>query len=210
MLIDLQKCPAIWIGGAKLDRMTKMKTLCQKLNYNDIFIQATLSNKPSYGNRKSSEHALSVALKYEQPTIIFEDDANVTEHYSQIIDVPDDADGVWLGTSVMGLVDVWYSLSLHDKIFIKTPTKLGEYKDFYKIENMLSAHAVLFVSRRYKQEMYNYLKYCVNDVTAPDVVFAATMKYFNIYACKRPMFFQDDNAHNYKPTITPLIEIFEK
>jgi len=209
MIVDLQKCPAIWIGGVKFERMSKMKSLCQKLNYNDVFIQAVTSNKPSYGNRKSSENALKIALTYEQPVMVFEDDANITEYYSPILDIPDDTDGVWLGTSIMGLVDNWYSMSLHDPIFTKHPTKLGEYKNFYKVENMLSAHAILFVSRRYKQEMYNYLKYCVNDVTAPDVIFAATMKNFNIYACKQPMFFQDDNAHNYQPTITPLTKIFK-
>jgi len=210
MVIHLQNCPAIWIGGVKPERMLKMKNLCKKLKYNDIFIQAIISNKPAFGNRKSTELALKTTLTFNKPTIVFEDDANTTKYYKPQIEVPDDTDAVWLGTSIMGLVDNWYSLSLHDQIFVKEPTILKEYKEFYKVENMLSAHAILFVSLRYKQAMYNYLKYCINDVTAPDVIFAATMKNFNIYACKRPMFFQDDNAHNYLPTITPLTNIFKK
>jgi hypothetical protein len=73
---------------------------------------------------------------------------------------------------------------------------------------MLSLHAVVFITNKYKQSMLNYLQYLINKQTAPDIITAETMKYFNIYACKKPMFFQDDNAHNSSPTLTALDSIF--
>ena len=208
MIINLQDCPAMWIGGLYDSRAQKIKKLYNDLNLKEVFIEAIKSNNFN-GNTKSTLKALELSITYDEPVLIFEDDANYTENYNHIIDVPDDADAVWLGTSIFGLVEGWEHMSMRDNIFLAPPTKINEYKDFYKIENMLSAHAVLYISKRYKNEMANYLKYSISKYVAPDVIFAATMKNFNIYACKRPMFYQDDNAHNFRYTITPLIDILE-
>jgi hypothetical protein len=209
MIINLQDCPAIWIGGLNLERAQKIKNMYKTLCLKEISLQAVRSENFN-GNTKSTLKALELALTYKQPVIIFEDDANYTEYYNNIVEIPNDTDAVWLGTSMYGLVKGWEHMSIRDGIYLTTPTKVDEYKNFYKVENMLSAHAVLYISERYITNMINYFKYCINQYIAPDIIFAATMKDYNIYACKQPMFYQDDNAHNYKPTITSLVEIFEK
>lgn len=209
MTIDLRKIKSLWIGGINKNRELKINSLLDSLGYNHRKIEAILSNGFN-GNTQSTKNAIQESIKYNEPVMIFEDDANATLNYKNIIDIPDDADAVWLGTSVFGLVNDWEKLSIYDGIYLTTPTKTGEYKDLYKVENMLSLHAVLFVSKRYKQQMFNYLKYSINKYIAPDIITAETMKDFNIYACKNPMFFQDDNAHNSTPTITSLENVFNK
>jgi hypothetical protein len=208
MIIDFKKTKAIWIGGINKQREIKIKSLFDNLEYNHKQIKAVLSNGFN-GNTQSTKNAIEESIKYNEPVMIFEDDANTTLHYKNIIDIPDDADAVWLGTSVFGLVNDWEKLSIYDGIYLTTPTKTGEYKDLYKVENMLSLHAVLFISKRYKHQMFNYLKYSINKYIAPDIITAETMRDFNIYACKKPMFFQDDNAHNSLPTLTPLDSILK-
>ena len=207
MIIDLKKINSLWIGGINKNRELKIKSLLDRLEYNHKQIPAVISNGFN-GNTQSTKNAIEESIKYNEPVIIFEDDANITEHYNNEIDVPDDADAVWLGTSIYGLVNNWESMSLRDGIYLTQPKKTGEYNNFYKVENMLSLHAVVFITNKYKQSMFNYLEYLINKQTAPDIITAETMKYFNIYACKKPMFFQDDNAHNSSPTLTALDSIF--
>jgi GR25 family glycosyltransferase involved in LPS biosynthesis len=207
MIIDLKKINSLWIGGINKNRELKIKSLLDKLEYNHKQIPAVISNGFN-GNTQSTKNAIEESIKYNEPVIIFEDDANITEHYNNEIDVPEDADAVWLGTSIYGLVNNWESMSLRDGIYLTQPKKTGEYNNFYKVENMLSLHAVVFITNKYKQSMLNYLQYLINKQTAPDIITAETMKYFNIYACKKPMFFQDDNAHNSSPTLTALDSIF--
>ena len=207
MIIDLKKINSLWIGGINKNRELKIKSLLDRLEYNHKQIPAVISNGFN-GNAQSTKNAIEESIKYNEPVIIFEDDANITEHYNNEIDVPDDADAVWLGTSIYGLVNNWESMSLRDGIYLTQPKKTGEYNNFYKVENMLSLHAVVFITNKYKQSMFNYLEYLINKQTAPDIITAETMKYFNIYACKKPMFFQDDNAHNSSPTLTALDSIF--
>ena len=207
MTIDLRKIQSLWIGGINKNREFKIKSLLDRLEYNHKQIPAVISNGFN-GNTQSTKNAIEESIKYNEPVIIFEDDANITEHYNNEIDVPDDADAIWLGTSIYGLVNNWESMSLRDGIFLTQPQKTGEYNNFYKVENMLSLHAVVFITNKYKQSMFNYLQYLINKQTAPDIITAETMKYFNIYACKKPMFFQDDNAHNSSPTLTALDSIF--
>lgn len=207
MIINLKKINSLWIGGINKNREFKIKSLLDKLEYNHKQIPAVLSNGFN-GNTQSTKNAIEESIKYNEPVIIFEDDANITEHYNNEIDIPDDADAIWLGTSIYGLVNNWESMSLRDGIYLTQPQKTGEYNNFYKVENMLSLHAVVFITNKYKQSMFNYLEYLINKQTAPDIITAETMKYFNIYACKKPMFFQDDNAHNSSPTLTALDSIF--
>ena len=207
MIIDFKKINSLWIGGINKNRELKIKSLLDRLEYNHKQIPAVLSNGFN-GNTQSTKNAIEESIKYNEPVIIFEDDANITEHYNNEIDVPDDTDAVWLGTSIYGLVNNWESMSLRDGIFLTQPQKTGEYNNLYKVENMLSLHAVVFITTKYKQCMFNYLEYLINKQTAPDIITAA-MKDFNIYACKKPMFFQDDNAHNSLPTLTPLDSILK-
>jgi GR25 family glycosyltransferase involved in LPS biosynthesis len=207
MIIDLKRINSLWIGGINKNREFKIKSLLDRLEYNHKQIPAVISNGFN-GNTQSTKNAIEESIKYNEPVIIFEDDANITEHYKNKIDVPDDADAIWLGTSIYGLVNNWESMSLRDGIYLTQPQKTGEYNNFYKVENMLSLHAVVFITNKYKQSMFNYLEYLINKQTAPDIITAETMKYFNIYACKKPMFFQDDNAHNSSPTLTALDSIF--
>ena len=207
MTIDLRKIQSLWIGGINKNRESRISSLFNSLGYNHRKIEAVLSNGFN-GNTQSTKNAIEESIKYNEPVIIFEDDANITEHYNNKIDVPDDADAIWLGTSIYGLVNNWESMSLRDGIYLTQPKKTGEYNNFYKVENMLSLHAVVFITNKYKQSMFNYLEYLINKQTAPDIITAETMKYFNIYACKKPMFFQDDNAHNSSPTLTALDSIF--
>jgi hypothetical protein len=209
MIINLQKIPTVWVGGLNATKDNNIKLLCEELQLNPFFIEAIKTENNIWGPTKVFEKVLEKVVENNTPTLFIEDDVKHTEHYTPIIDVPDDTDAVWLGTSVYGLVDNWMQMKLGESIYLNRPTKLGEYKDYYRIHNMLSIHAVLFITQNYVKEIQKYLKYNVNTLMPPDIAIASTMKNFNIYACKQPMFFQDDNAHNYQPTITPLTKIFK-
>jgi len=213
MKINLKECHSFWIGGVRNERDVRMDQMMNRLGYKHTKINACLHKHMDgilfqNGNTKSYIAALIFAISNDNPCIVFEDDANTTIWYRDIVEVPDDADALWIGTSCFGLVKPWRQMSICDNIFTTIPTFVGDFGDVYKVENMLSAHAIVFISRRYKVEMINYLKYCINEAMAPDIIFAETMKNFNIYACKEPLFFQNDKAHNSQPTTISLRQVF--
>jgi hypothetical protein len=204
MKIILNECNAIWIGGITEKRDLRGKDMFDRLGYNKRHFIEAVPNNDFNGCTKSNLKAYEYSLNLNGPSIVFEDDANTTEWYKESIEVPDDADVVYLGTSVMGMVDNWRLLSLNDLIFTKVPNIHSSYNEVYKVSNMLSAHAMLHITKRFREDTIPFMKYCINDLIAPDIIYAVRSKHFNVYACKYPFFYQDDNAHNHTPTITPI------
>ena len=86
MIIDLKKINSLWIGGINKNRELKIKSLLDRLEYNHKQIPAVISNGFN-GNTQSTKNAIEESIKYNEPVIIFEDDANITEHYNNEIDV---------------------------------------------------------------------------------------------------------------------------
>jgi hypothetical protein len=211
--MNLKECHSLWIGGIREERDVRMVQMLDRLGYKNTKISACAHEYIDgfvckNGNTKSYIAALEIAANCDEPCIVFEDDANTTIWHRDIVDVPDDADALWIGTSCFGLVKGWRQMSICDDIFKIVPTLVGDFGDVYKVRNMLSAHAIVFISQRYKFEMINYLRYCFNEAIPPDIIFAETMKHFNIYACKEPLFFQDDKTHNSQPTTISLRQVF--
>jgi hypothetical protein len=60
-----------------------------------------------------------------------------------------------------------------------------------RVKNMLSAHAVLYLSARYKADVAERLKGIRGLANYfSDVVMSRLHRYYNIYAYKRPLFYQ--------------------
>lgn len=198
MIIDLKKIPALWYGGIKPERKEKLLNTFSSLNIKNEFVEPFIFNDLAYACKISHQRAIKRALDFDSPVLVLEDDVSPTANYVDIFDVPDDADALYLGTCVYGLVPDWkYRPISHYPIWLGQPEKLGIYKNLYRIHNMLTTHAIMYISNRYKQYCFNIIEYCVLENLPVDVLFADIMKKFNVYAVDTPVFFQDSEKDNY-------------
>jgi len=109
--------------------------------------------------------------------VILEDDCLPTSYYRDTFEVPDDADVVFLGIST-GTTGV------------HTPKYEKISDDIYKLNDMTTVHAVLYVTEAGKQWLRD-----AHDVTAEekigfDMATAKLMPTANVYGLNRPLWYQ--------------------
>lgn len=111
------------------------------------------------------------------PVLILEDDAQVTEDYREEIDIPHGADAIYLGWS-----------TANKKMTVKNFSE-----NLVKVTGLAAAHAILYLSKRYKDFAENTIKTAIYEEQVPlDVALAYYQKDFNVYAVRRPYFIQSN------------------
>jgi hypothetical protein len=141
----------------------------------------------SNGRVGLSKSQLKALNQLPAPFIVLEDDAD-PKYFKPEIDVPEDADAVYLGNSQWGLQ------SSHAGFYLKF-TKVKGSSDVVRIYNMLSSHAILYLTNDYVNMCKRTTKYCAEVYAMPmDVPFAMIQRFFNVYAFNKPMFIQKDYA----------------
>ena len=109
MIIDIREINCRWINlDSAKENADRMHGVCEELGIkNNKRFPAIVAPSPE-GTRPSEKHYVGVAKSHmgcilesreNLPTLIFEDDVAVTEDFNPIIEVPDDTDAIYLGTS---------------------------------------------------------------------------------------------------------------
>ena len=160
------------------------------------------SNKSFMEIQKEKGHLVAEshaeALSNEGPLLILEDDVWYTSNFHPIVEVPDETDAVYLGTSVWGMVN---GVSTGGGTTFDVIDS-----DFVKPMNMLGVHSVLYLSEEYKKKtIENMLGAKVKGFIMDEPV-AMDMKNHNILCYSHPRFYQKD-GHNDRVTQMPLIGV---
>lgn len=142
----------------------------------------------------SSAYENVLLSRYDKgdPFIVFEDDIQVT-HFDHIIDIPDDADAIYLGVSKMGIVD-----GKDEEMLLVSSVK--GYEHLYRIYNMLATHAVVYLNMDYAKSALEATQRCLENGIPHDVGVAENMKGWNVYAFDKPMFIQSPKFRHYTDT----------
>lgn len=120
-----------------------------------------------------------------QPFVLFEDDISKYREFPESIDIPENADIVYIGLSVCGASDNnwiwgWHNLYMYEE----TPT-------IVRIHNMLSTHGIMICSASGALA----LQKCMMESYMSDKVWdrhtALIQPYYNVYALKQPLVYQD-------------------
>ena len=111
--------------------------------------------------------------------LILEDDCVATEWYRETFEVPDDADVVYLGIST-------------GTTYVNTPKYEKISDDIYKLNDMTSAHAILYLTDAGR----DWLR-AAHDLTAEekigfDMATAKLMPTAKVYGLNRPLWSQRD------------------
>lgn len=130
-----------------------------------------------------------------EPFIILEDDCglyNLFDGY-EWVDIPDDADAVYLGVSKWIYPHSLASLyGLRESIQENTSEFLINTEgSCVQIKGMTSTHAVLYRNREYTNAFTQTMKTLLSYETSLDLVYAVLQPLYKVYALKRPFFYQD-------------------
>ena len=199
MNLDLRKIPAIYIN---LDRDTEKNERMVKMLEECGFETIIRVEAYAFPDRHLAGCSLShhVALnELDVPFIVFEDDC-VIKNFTPEIEVPDDADALYLGISS------WGRMNSHSGPFVQYE-KIDN--DILRVYNMLGAHAILYLNEDFV-DLYKriaYHGYCISDHM--DIGFAEVQKYYDVYAFNKPMFCQtSSNGTNSELASYPSARIY--
>ena len=190
MKIDIRGLPSYYINLDKdIDKRTSTQSLLEYLGFEDINRFGGILSKK--GGCRMSHHKLLSDSSIPTPCIVFEDDLLFTGNENFIIDVPDDADAVYLGLSEWGrFLDFMGGGWVHyDKVD----------DTLVRIYNGLSTHAIIYLNPTYREVVskiaywHSYVNSCPFDMGIAEV-----QKYFNVYAVDKPIFKQS----NYNNKVT--------
>ena len=162
----------------------KYKQRCEKTK---ILIHETIGNKflkhEKSGNKypdSLNDAHVNILRKTadNSPVLILEDD--VKWDGTMELEVPDDADAVYLGNSNRGNTLLkWSSLSKFDS-------------QYYRVYSMRATHAILYISSRYKLAAANSID---TGGVVLDESLANIQKHFKIYTKDKPVFYQADTPN---------------
>ena len=157
-------------------RKVHMDTMLEELGFKDVvhFKSGTEGYPRCLANAN-----IEILTKYvDEPILLLEDDVEFTG--VEEFDFIEDADAIYFGVS---LCAGHPTLNINQGFAVYS--KYNHTQD--RIHNMLGTHAILYISKAYKEAVINRLK-TVNGHT--DVAIARMHPNFKILANKKPSFFQ--------------------
>lgn len=191
MIIDLREIPVVWIN---LDSATEnAKAMQDRLNQRGFkntyrksarIIPAppnTIPCNKHYVGCAQSHIDILDDVTYQTPLLILEDDAEFSDDFNFIIDIPDDSDGIYLGVSTG---NSFYQTKRY------TP-------DYLRVAGILATHAILYVKKSFRMQMSNVAKYCIHQIQQPwDIGAASLQPICRVYTPNKPFFYQSDNRES--------------
>lgn len=191
MNIDIREIKTFYIN---LDKHTEkdlaVKNELEKLGIKN-FTRVSGVDMPSNKQAGCASSHYNILASATSPLLILEDDCTI---YKQIleIDIPDDADAVYLGLSR------WGNKNNRSKVDNYSHYPVKGYKNIYRIDGMLATHAILYLSQEYIEISRRIAKYCANNSIHVDVGFTEIHKLYNVYAINQPLFYQSTNEKSTK------------
>jgi len=116
-----------------------------------------------------------------QPFILLEDDATKYREFPESLEIPDDADILFIGLSICGMQKDTHC----NKVCYKTIND-----DIIKISNMLSGHGIVICSIKglLACQKCNDEAFFTDKIW--DIFFAQIQPYYNVYALRKPLVYQ--------------------
>lgn len=198
--LDLRKIPAIYINLQRdIEKNEYMHDMLTQLGFENI-IRVEASEFPDRHLAGCSLSHFNSLNEVDVPFIIFEDDCRV-KNFTPIIEIPDNADAVYLGISS------WGRMNSHSGPFVQYE-KVDD--NLLKVYNMLGAHAILYLSKEYASLCSKISIHYSHIVDHQDIGFAEVQRYYNVYTFNDPLFYQtSSNGTDQKLTTYPSVEVLQ-
>ena len=166
-------------------RKAHMESLLHRLGFKDVTHYKSGTEK--YPDCLSLATIDILKANSEQPVLILEDDIEYTGVEEFVMD--NSADAIYFGLSKCGGSKTSNSDDGSSQFEPCSPTQS-------RVINMLSAHAVLYISSSYKQAVIDTLNSHLGQNYYNDVLISRLQRKFNILANNKPSFFQSHRFNN--------------
>ena len=120
------------------------------------------------------------------PFGLLEDDINIYREFPDIIEIPDNTDILYIGTSIYG-----YNHSIKWANYNVFTESIKNYDNLYKINNMLSTHGFIIVSKTGLEYCKKVMNISIEKNIPYDNYFAGLQSHYNVYCLKNPLVYQD-------------------
>lgn len=185
MIIDLRKIQTVWIN---LDGATGNAQIMEHRfgihNFEKTYRKSARQIAPPHGTPDTIKHYVGCAqshidiledTNYSCPLLILEDDAEFTQDFHPMIEVPDNTDAVYLGVS-----------SGNPHYLSK---RVNKY--FLRIGKILATHAILYLNPDYRKAVADIAKVFAYRLKIPfDNGCALIQERFNVITPNTPFFVQ--------------------
>lgn len=189
MIIDLREIPVVWINldkdvenAKQMEQQFKDHGFKNTIRFSGLTPDKIQPPPPQlwYGFGCGMSHVTILESYKDLPLLILEDDAKITADFNPIIELPDNTtiDSVYIGTSSG---NPYYMTKRYNN-------------DFLRIGNILSTHAVLYLTEEFKQAVAHVTKLFVYQYNQPvDIGVASILQHYKVLAPNRPFFIQADS-----------------
>ena len=205
--LDLMGCRVYMISPGT-GKYRERAVLCfeRLLDYGFRHIEMVRSIPDSYPINSLTKTVLWIMEREKHtspplPFLIVEDDIHPM-HLSTQIDIPKNADAIYLGLSHWIYPHPYDSLGSglhirpsHSSDFTETDDTISD--PIVRIHGMLAGHAILFLNQPSENDR-DYLSQCILRIkdrlphkTPHDLILAALQHEYPVYALKYPLFYQD-------------------
>lgn len=189
MEIDLRQVKCRCISMQKsVNRRESIVRLMNRLGLQRwSFFDGIEDSDPVVGCAKSHMAALK-EHDFSEPLLLLEDDVDITPNYEDVLSIPSDTDALYLGYS-------WWAWNKDRAMMSKldTETSFEKEGEYYRISNMTSAHAVLYMSKAYADAVTAKIQSYLLDESGNkhcDVAMAKVQKTYKVLATPMHYFFQ--------------------
>ena len=195
MNLDLREIPFYYINlDDAVERRTRTENHLKALGIKSInrIPAVRHSNRFAGCARTVSDFLHQIT---EGPFVLIEDDIEVKQ-WDPIIEVPDDADALYLGISG------WGRMNGHSGPFVQWK-QVDD--NLLRVYNMLSGHAIVYLSGEWVEmarRCCHHAGYVIESYY--DVQIAEVQRFFNVYALDDPYFYQTSSDGNQKVTYEKL------
>ena len=190
MKLKLTDIPVVYINlDEQSDRNESIKTTLNDLGFKNV---TRVSAYKDVIGKRGCAYSHAIALEEVKPPFILLEDDCLALNFIDEIDIPDDADAVYLGISS------WGRMNAHSGPCVQYDEVEG-YDDLVRVYNMVGAHAILYINPDYIDlcKRIAYHGYLISD--HHDIGFADVQKYYDVYAFDNPMFYQTSSNGTDKP-----------
>ena len=190
MEIEISKVPAYYINlRHDAARRKQVEASLAWAGFTDTtWVSGVRGKTRALGCALAHRSALEVILERDVfPCVVVEDDILPYEKQDLVL-VPDNADALYVGISQYGI---------HGGVGIRNYAAERIDKNISRISNMLAAHGVMYFNKEYVEFLIRINKIFVDMKTNQDKGRAETMKYWNVYALNKPMFYQGGKYEQY-------------
>jgi hypothetical protein len=160
-------------------RKQHMDTLLRKIGFKDIIHHK--SGTESYPSCLANAIKTILTTYLTEPILVLEDDVEFTG--TDEFEYPEDTDAIYFGLSFWG---GHLTKNYHCGHSIFRPYSPSQVR----VINMLGGHAILFVSKQYKEAVINEMDNCIKHSLHTDIVMSRLQRNFFVLANKIPSFYQ--------------------